>query len=213
MTLLGEIMVKDDTIEKMNSILLFIKKFTQEYKYPPSVREICKGMAIKSTATVYYYLRLLEENGHIKKAQSKNRALEVITPYSESFPAKNNIDIPLVGRIAAGEPILATQNLDNVYSMPSDLFNVGGELFMLKVCGHSMIEAGIMNSDNIIIRKQSTADNGQIVVAMLDGNATVKRFFKEKDHYRLHPENEIMKDIIVKEVDILGIVVGLIRQM
>jgi len=205
-------MTKQDTMRKMYEMLDFIKDFTADKSYPPSVREICKGLNIKSTATVYYYLSLLEENNLIKKEESKNRAIEVVKPFAETFKRKNLIDIPLVGRIAAGEPILATQNLDDVYTMPTDLFKEKEDLFMLKVSGNSMIEAGIFDSDIIVVRKQPTAENGQIAVAMIDGSATVKRFYKEKDHFRLHPENSSMKDIIVNEVEILGIVVGLIRQ-
>ncbi len=205
-------MKKQDTMRKMYDILEFIKKYTSENSYPPSVREICMATSIKSTATVYYYLNLLEQNNLIRRAQAKNRAIEVINEYSDNFPKKKLVDIPLVGKIAAGEPILAIQNLDDVYTLPANLFDSSEDLFMLRVLGDSMIEAGIFDSDIIVIRRQPTAENGQIAVALLDGSATVKRFFKEKDRYRLHPENQSMEDIIVKEVEILGVVVGSIRQ-
>ena len=205
-------MLKKETQDKMIEMLDYIKEFTASNGYPPSVREICKAMRIKSTATVYYYLNLLEDNNYIKKAQSKNRAIEVVNKYKDSFPKKNLIDIPLVGRIAAGEPILATENLEDVYSVSADKFSSTNDLFMLKVCGESMINAGINDSDIIVVNKQPSADNGQIVVAMVDGNATVKRFYIKNDHYILRPENDNMNDIIVQDVDILGVVVGLIRQ-
>lgn len=205
-------MLKKETQDKMIEMLDYIKEFTASNGYPPSVREICKAMRIKSTATVYYYLNLLEDNNYIKKAQSKNRAIEVVNKYKDSFPKKNLIDIPLVGRIAAGEPILATENLEDVYSVSADMFSSTNDLFMLKVCGESMINAGINDSDIIVVNKQPSADNGQIVVAMVDGNATVKRFYIKNDHYILRPENDNMNDIIVQDVDILGVVVGLIRQ-
>ncbi|MGI6701571.1 MAG: transcriptional repressor LexA [Christensenellales bacterium] len=201
-------MTKRDTMRKMHEILDFIKEYTLNKSYPPSVREICKGMGIKSTATVYYYLNLLEEHNLIKKEGSKNRAIEILSPYKK----KRLIDIPLVGRIAAGEPILATENLEDILTLPSDLFPSKEDLFMLKVKGQSMINAGIFDGDIIVVRKQPSADNGQIAVIMLDGEATVKRFYKENGYFRLHPENDAMNDIIVNDAEVLGIVIGLIRQ-
>jgi repressor LexA len=205
-------MTKQDTLRKMNEMLSFINSFSADKGYPPSVREISKEMGIKSTASVYYYLKMLEDNGLIKKEGTKNRAIQVIKPLEERFGKKNLTEIPLVGRIAAGEPILATENMEDIYSLSADLFGLG-ELFMLRVQGESMINAGILDGDRIIVKSQPTAENGQIAVAMIDGNATVKRFYKQSDCFILHPENNTMRDIVVKEVDILGVVVGLIRKI
>lgn len=204
--------MKESTLIRMHKMLEFIRDFTKENSYPPSVREICSHMGIKSTATVYYYLNLLEQNNYIRKTPSKNRAIEIINRPSLDDESIDTISIPLIGKIAAGEPILASENLEDIIKVSINLFSPIEDLFMLKVKGNSMIDIGIYSDDIIVIRKQSTAENGDIVAAMIDGDATIKRFYKESNNYRLHPENKSMQDIIVNEIDILGIVVGLIRQ-
>ncbi|MDR3318143.1 MAG: transcriptional repressor LexA [Clostridiales bacterium] len=203
--------MKEGLSPKESKILNYLTDFLEENHYPPSVREICKAVGINSTATVYSYLNKLQSKGYIKKTDNKKRAMEVLREYS-SFPKKREKSIPLVGKITAGEPILAVENIEDVYTLPSELFS-SGELFMLNVQGESMINAGIFNGDKIIVRKQSTAENSEIVAAMIDGNATVKRFYKEANHIRLQPENDAMTPIIVDEAEILGVIVGLIRKL
>lgn len=191
--------------EKMELVYNFVTNYVDENGFPPSVREICSELSIKSTATTYYYLEKLQERGLLKKTKSKNRALEVVNK-------KDNIkSVPLVGKITAGEPILATENIEENIPLPSSIFNQE-DLFMLTVQGYSMIEAGIFDGDKIIVKLQKTAVNGEIVVAMIDSEATVKRYYKHENYYILHPENKSMNDIKVTELDILGIVTGLIRK-
>lgn len=194
----------NDISIKLDKLYNYINTFTTNNGFPPSVREICRDLHIKSTATAYYYLKKLEENGRIVKSPAKNRAIDV--PLRSATKT-----IPLLGKIAAGTPILAIENIEEQYTLPVDLLP-SGDCFVLTVSGNSMVESGIYNGDKIIVRQQNTAENGQIVAALLDDSATVKRFFKEKDHIRLHPENSAMKDIIVDDVVILGIVTGLIRK-
>jgi repressor LexA len=204
-------MTKLNIEAKLNDLLNFIKDFTTRYGYPPSVREMCGGLRISSTASVYYYLNKLEGMGLISKSPSKNRAIEIKTKYSD-FAKKTSVDIPLIGKIAAGEPILAVENLEEVYPLPRELFG-NGELFMLNVKGDSMIDAGIFDGDKIIIKKQTTANNGEIVAALIDGCATVKRLFMRKDKIVLHPENASMQDIVAENVEILGVAAGVIRKI
>jgi len=199
--------MSDNPGGKSAQILNYLQDFFDENGYPPSVREICKAVGAKSTATVFNYLNDLQDKGYIRKADNKKRALEILS--SSKKPTKN---IPLVGKITAGEPIEAQENIEDVYALPAELFS-SGELFMLRVQGESMILAGIYDGDKIIVRKQESADNGQIVAAMIDGEATVKRFYKESKHIRLQPENDTMSPIITKNAEILGVVVGLIRKI
>ena len=199
-------------------ILDFIKKQIKENGYPPSVREICAAVGLKSTSSVHLYLSRLEEKGAITKKGLKTRAIKVLedditSPYDNTN--ENIVTIPLVGQVAAGTPILAEQNIEDYFKVPTSFIsknalNVG--TYMLKVKGDSMINVGINNGDYIIISKQSSAHNGEIVVALIDNEATVKTFYKEKDHIRLQPENDTMSPIIVKDVQILGKVVGLFRK-
>ena len=198
-------MAKETIENKLNEVLHFLNSFMDDNGYPPSVREIGKFLNIKSTATVYYYLEKLEERGLIKKGKAKNRALELASRMNRRVR-----EIPVVGKVQAGTPIMAVENIEESFNLPNDLFR-GEELFILNVSGESMIEAGIFHCDKIIVKKQSSAKNGDIVVAMIDNEATVKRFYKKSDHYVLHPENSTMTDIIVSDLEILGIVVGLIR--
>lgn len=187
---------------KKQAVLDFINEYNAAYGYSPTVREICKKLDIKSTASAYYYIEKLTDEGYLSKSPNKNRAV--------SFKKTSSVNIPLIGTVTAGQPIFAYENYEDYYSFPADCFR-GSELFMLHVQGNSMIDAGICNGDKIVVRRQQTADNGDIVVALLDDSATVKRFFRRDGHFVLHPENEELADIIVDEVAILGKVVGLVR--
>ena len=187
---------------KLQAVLKFINDYNAEYGYSPTVREICAKLNVKSTASVYYYMEKLRAEGYLNKSPNKNRAI--------SFKKNSSVNVPLIGTVTAGQPIFAYENYEDYYSFPADAFN-GSDLFMLSVQGTSMIDAGIRDGDKIVVRKQETAENGDIVVALVEDSATVKRFFKKNGHYILHPENESMADIIVKEVSILGKVVGLVR--
>lgn len=194
---------------KLKKVLDFMNDFIADNGYPPSVREICKELSIKSTATAYYYLEKLESLNLIKKTKSKNRAIEVV---NNNRAIDNKITkIPLIGKITAGSPILAVENIEDDVLISNDVFK-GGDLFMLKVSGDSMIDAGIFDKDKIIVKKQTTAENGQIVAALIENEATVKRFYKTDDKIILHPENKKYEDIILSDVSILGIIVGLIRK-
>jgi repressor LexA len=199
-------------------LMEYITDFNMENGYLPSVREMANQIGIKSTSTINYYINILEKRNLIKRNQhSKARAFEIVKENIKKSP-ENNINpfglknIPLLGTITAGTPILAVENIDAEFPMPKELFG-SDDLFMLKVKGESMINAGIFDGDLIIVRKQSYAENGEIVAALIDDSATVKRFFKEKDKIRLQPENPTMDPIYVDDVTILGKVVGLIRKM
>lgn len=207
---------------KEELLLDFIKTHVEKFGYPPTVREMCRAVKVSSTSTISYYLTKLENGGFIKKSPNKNRALELIEQPNaknfsnvtniESFQTNNNfIRIPILGKITAGEPILAVENVEEYFMVSPNLFR-GEGLFMLTVSGESMINAGIYDGDKIILRQQNQAENGDIVAAMIDGSATVKRFFKENGQVRLQPENETMKPIYAPSVDILGKVIGLVRK-
>lgn len=200
-----------------DKILDFIKKQIKENGYPPSVREICKAVGLKSTSSVHLYLNRLAEKGRISKAGLKTRAIKVVEEDVPDFNISdsNVVSIPLVGNVAAGAPILAEQNIEEYFSIPSNFLSkaaLGSNTYMLKVKGESMINVGIFNGDYIIVSKQNTATNGEIIVALIDNEATVKTFYKEKDYIRLQPENDTMEPIIVQDVQILGKVVGLFRK-
>ena len=204
-------------INKEKQLLNFINEYVDANGYPPTVREMCHAVKVSSTSTIAYYLNKLENNGFIKKSPNKNRALEVVqspkqaNEQLEELRNSNMIAIPELGIITAGEPILAVQNCEEYFMVSPNLFR-GENLFMLSVKGESMINAGIFDGDKIIVRQQSTANNGEIVAALIDGSATVKRFYKENGHFRLQPENDTMKPIYADKVDILGKVVGLVRK-
>uniref|UniRef100_A0A7C5V693 LexA repressor n=1 Tax=Caldicellulosiruptor owensensis TaxID=55205 RepID=A0A7C5V693_9FIRM len=202
--------MKKQLTKKQEEILEFIKKRIKEKGYPPAVREICEATGLKSTSTVHGHLTRLEKKGYIRRDPSKPRAIEIVD--DEFYVHRNVVQLPLVGKVTAGEPILAVENIEETITLPYDL--VGTEdAFLLRVRGDSMIEAGIFDNDIIIVRRQNIAENGDIVVALIDDEATVKRFYKEHDHIRLQPENKAMEPIIVKDVKILGKVIGLIRRM
>lgn len=200
------------------NILNFIKKQVSENGYPPSVREICKAVGLKSTSSVHMYLNRLAEKGELQKTNLKTRALKLTNMSNVSSEKTEDIDsvsIPLVGNVAAGAPILAEQNIEDYFRISTSLLkktNANDATYMLKVKGDSMINVGIYSGDYVIISKCQTAENGQIVVAMIENEATVKTFYKEKDHIRLQPENDTMEPIIVKDVQILGKVIGLFRK-
>jgi len=194
------------TEEKIKKIYDFVLDYTKSNNYPPSVREICAVMGFKSTSTAQYYLDKMISSGIIQKSDNKKRALSL------SANETSYIKVPLVGTVTAGEPILAVENLEGYYPIP-DEFATDSDLFMLKVKGSSMIDAGIYDGDKIIVKKQNSANNGDIVVAFFNDSATVKRFFKKDNKIILHPENPTLEDIILDDVDILGKVQGLIRKM
>jgi repressor LexA len=197
---------------KQQEIIEFIKSEINRKGYPPSVREIGKAVGLKSTSTVHGHLSRLEKKGYIRRDPTKPRAIEVLN--NDKRDLSDVIKLPVIGKVTAGSPILAVENIDEYYSIPRDLI-VGyeGESFILKVRGESMINAGILDGDYIIVRKQSYADNGDIIVALIEDEATVKRFYKESDHIRLQPENPSMDPIIVDNVMVLGKVVGVIRKL
>ena len=209
--------------KREKDILKFIQRNVENKGYPPSVREIGKAVGLSSTATVHSYLAKLTEKGYIKKENQKGRTLKLlkgadnkeITKTKESknyYTGRELVDVPVIGKITAGEPILAVENITDTFPIPID-FVGNSESFMLTVRGESMIEAGILNGDYILVKKQNTANNGEIVVAMIDDEATVKTFYKEKDHIRLQPENSTMDPIIVPDCQILGKVAGVFRKM
>ncbi|MBR2122445.1 MAG: transcriptional repressor LexA [Lachnospiraceae bacterium] len=197
--------------EKQKEILEYIKEIILSRGYPPTVREICEKVSLKSTSSVHSHLETLEKNGFIRRDPTKPRAIEIV---DDSFQMVRTemVSIPVIGNVAAGMPILAEQNIDSYYPVPAE--NVPkGVSFALKVRGDSMIGAGIMNGDLIFVNECRTAENGDIVVALVDDSATVKRFYKEKDHIRLQPENDAMEPIIVRDCTILGKVFGVFRFM
>lgn len=207
--------------KREKAILKFIEKQIVANGYPPSVREIGKAVGLKSTATVHGYIAKLTEKGYIKKESQKGRTLKLLKggmmekqtsiekPY---YSGKEMVEVPVIGKITAGEPILAVENVTDTFPIPVD-FVGNSESFMLTVRGESMIEAGILNGDYILVKRQNTANNGEIVVALIGDEATVKTFYKEKDHIRLQPENSTMDPIIVPNCEILGKVAGVFRKM
>lgn len=196
---------------KQQEILEYIKETILKKGYPPAVREICGAVHLKSTSSVHSHLETLEENGYIRRDPTKPRAIEILDDCF-NLTRREVVNVPILGSIAAGQPLLAQENIENYFPIPVDVLP-NAEIFMLKVKGESMINAGIYNGDHILVAQQSHADNGDIVVALLEDSATVKRFYKEDNHYRLQPENEFMDPIICNEVQILGKVVGLMRIM
>jgi len=215
---------KKDPMElnkREKAILKFIQKQVENNGYPPSVREIGKAVGLSSTATVHSYIAKLTEKGYIKKENQKGRTLrllkgtdnkEIVKENKNYYTGKEMVEVPVIGKITAGEPILAVENVTDTFPIPID-FVGNSESFMLTVRGESMIEAGILNGDYILVKRQNTANNGEIVVALIGDEATVKTFYKEKDHIRLQPENSTMDPIIVPNCEILGKVAGVFRKM
>ncbi|MDL2206806.1 transcriptional repressor LexA [Eubacteriales bacterium OttesenSCG-928-N13] len=198
--------MRDRGLESQNRILEFIKQEIQLKGYPPSVREICDAVHLKSTSTVHGHLIELEKRGMIRRDSTKPRAMEVL-----DNPLSRGRSVPLVGRVTAGVPILAEQNIEDYMVLPQDLLG-HDDVFALRVEGESMINAGILDGDFVVVRQQEDAENGEIVVAMIEDEATVKRIYKEKKHIRLQPENSSMDPIFADNVDVLGKVVALVRR-
>ena len=192
--------------QNQQRILDFIKHEIEEKGYPPSVREICAAVGLKSTSTVHAHLNHLEEQGLIRRDSTKPRALEVL----DGSHARGR-SVPLVGRVTAGQPILAIENIEDYLVLPQSMLG-HDDIFCLRVQGESMIEAGILDGDIVVLRQQSSADNGDIVVAMVDDEATLKRIFYEDGHVRLQPENHTMDPIIVENAEVLGKLTALVRQ-
>ena len=212
--MIGEVYTMfEDLTQKQIEILLYIKSEVQRQGYPPAVREICKGVSLKSTSTVHGHLETLEEKGYIRKDPTKPRAIEILDKDDGYLLApKKTVDVPILGRVTAGAPILAVENIEDTYPVPLELVE-GHDVFILKIQGESMIDAGIIDGDLVLVSEQTTAVNGDIVVALLDDEATIKRFFKEKDRIRLQPENQFMEPIFPENLSILGKVIGLYRKI
>ena len=214
--------MKKSASEELNkrekAILKFIEKQIKEKGYPPSVREIGKAVGLNSTATVHGYINKLKEKGYIAKEEQKGRTLKLLKGGLEEpkqkpfYGGKELAEVPVIGKITAGEPILAVENITDTFPLPID-FVGNSESFMLVVRGESMIEAGILDGDYILVKKQDIARNGEMVVALIGEEATVKTFYKEKDHIRLQPENSTMEPIIVPDCKILGKVAGVFRKV
>lgn len=198
----------EDLSLKQIEILEFIKSEFLNKGYPPSVREICKAVDLKSTSTVHSHLGKLEQKGYIRRDPTKPRAIEIL----DEIPTKRITSVPIVGNVTAGKPILAFENIEDTFPLPDEIIK-DDNVFMLKVHGDSMIDAGILDGDYVIVRQQNDAINGDIVVALIGDEATVKRFYKEENYIKLKPENQFMSPIISKDVMILGKVIGLFRKI
>ncbi|EIF2087880.1 transcriptional repressor LexA [Clostridium perfringens] len=201
-------MIIKENSDKQTQIYNFLIEFTKSKGYPPSVREICQAVSLKSTSTVHGHLKRLEKKGLIYRDPTKPRALEIVELSNEE---KELIDIPIVGKVTAGMPILATENIEDMFQIPINYVKHNNDLFILKVTGDSMIETGILDGDLAIIEQKNVATNGDIVVALIENEATIKRFFKENGFIRLQPENKNYEPIIVEDCSILGKLVGIYR--
>ena len=190
---------------KENEVYRYIEQFVNEFGYPPTVRDICAKMGFASTSTAQYYLKKLESANRLSFGGAKSRAITLSNKESCKM-------VPLIGTVTAGQPIFATENIEGYYPLPKE-FDSEDETFMLKVSGNSMIDAGIYNGDEIIVRKTDVCDDGDIVIALVDDSATCKRFFRRNGKYVLHPENEAMCDIVLDSVAVIGVVRGLIRKI
>lgn len=200
----------DDLSPRQRQILDFIRREVATKGYPPSVREVGQAVGLSSSSTVHGHLNKLEERGYIRRDPTKPRAIELL---DKAMPIRKDVTYaPVLGKVTAGKPILAVENIEDFFPVPSDLANYE-EVFMLKVRGESMIQAGILDGDYVVVRSQSHAESGDIVVALIEDEATVKRFFHEGDQIRLQPENDAMEPIVVADCAILGKVIGLFRKM
>lgn len=195
--------------EKQQEILDYMKSQIINRGFPPSVREICEAVSLKSTSSVHSHLESLEKNGYIRRDPSKPRAIEIVDD-CYNLTRRELVNVPMVGTVTAGQPILAVENIEGYFPIPME-YMPNHETFMLRVRGESMINAGIFDGDQILVQKQNTATNGDFVVALIEDSVTVKTFYKENGYYRLQPENDTMEPIIVKEISILGKVIGLFR--
>lgn len=196
--------------DKQREILEYMKEEILSKGYPPSVREICSAVHLKSTSSVHAHLETLEKNGYIRRDPTKPRAIEIVDD-SFNLTRRELVNVPILGDVAAGQPLLAIDNIMGYFPLSPEFVN-NKQTFMLHVKGESMINAGIFNGDLLVVEQTSVARNGEIIVALIDDSATVKTFYKEKDHIRLQPENDAIDPIIVKDVTILGRVIGLYRQ-
>ena len=197
--------------DKQREILEYIKEMILKKGYPPAVREICEAVHLKSTSSVHSHLESLEKNGYIRRDPTKPRTIEILDD-DFALTRREVVNVPVIGTVAAGTPILAEQNIEDYLPIPAEMLP-NKEVFMLKVKGSSMIEAGIYSGDKVIVAKQPDAENGDKVVALVDDSATVKTFYKENGHFRLQPENSTMDPIILDHVEILGKVIGLFLRM
>ena len=195
--------------KKQALILDYLKTEIKIKGYPPSIREICKAISLSSTSTVHAHLEALEAKGYIRRSPAKNRSIEIL---ESNFYAPQYRAIPVLGKVSAGRPILAVENIEEYFPLPPSYINDADELFMLRIVGDSMIDVAIHNNDLVLVRKQNTAINGDIVVAMLEDSATVKTYYREEGYIRLQPENPSYSPIIEKEISILGKVIGLFRK-
>lgn len=197
--------------KKQKEILEYIKSEIINRGFPPAVREICEAVHLKSTSSVHAHLETLEKNGYIKRDPTKPRAIEIVDD-NFNLVRRETVSVPVVGRVAAGEPILAIQNVESYFPIPAEYLHTTNQTFILKVHGESMINAGILDGDHVLVEQCSNADNGDMVVALLDDSATVKTFYKENGHYRLQPENDYMDPIIIEDhLQIMGKVIGVFR--
>ena len=196
---------------KQQEILDYIKSQILERGFPPAVRDICEAVHLKSTSSVHSHLETLEKNGYIRRDSTKPRAIEILDE-AFNFTRREMVNVPIVGRVAAGEPLLAEQNIEEYFPIPME-FMPNKQTFLLKVCGESMINAGILNGDYVLAQEENTAHNCDMVVAMIEDGATVKTFYKEEGVIRLQPENDFMDPIIVPDCTILGKVIGMFRFM
>ncbi len=200
--------------KKQTEVLTFIKKFIVDNGFPPSIREIGKGLNLSSSATVFVHLKNLEEKGLIRTTSSKFRTIELLVENEYADASEDVVKVPLLGKVTAGNPIEAIENPDTFFSLPINLVPSKDNIFTLTVSGDSMINAGIYDNDIVIVKKQKTANNGEIVVAMTEENeVTLKRFYKEKNQIRLQPENDLLEPIILNDCTILGKAIGLYRKI
>ncbi|HYM70200.1 MAG TPA: transcriptional repressor LexA [bacterium] len=197
--------------KRQREILTYVLDSMQQRGYPPSVREIGAALGLTSSSTVHSHLAALEKKGFIHRDPSKPRAIEILKD-GASQPPKRVVNVPVLGRIAAGQPILAEENIEDVFPLPKDFVREDAS-FILRVRGDSMIDAGIYEGDYLVVRQQATANNGEIVAAMIGDEATVKRFYRERDHIRLQPENSAMSPIIARDVTVLGKAIALFRRL
>lgn len=195
---------------KQKAVYDYLKSEIRAQGFPPSVREICEAVGLSSTSSVHAHLETLERKGYIKRSPLKNRSIEIL---EEDFyqSSREMVNVPIIGKVTAGEPILAVENIEDYFPIPVE-YAGNSNTFFLKVQGDSMINKGILNNDLVLIKKQNTANNGDIVVALINDSATIKTFYREKNHIRLQPENPAYEPIIVKTVSILGVISGLFRR-
>ena len=203
-------MSKGKISSKQEQILNYIKENILDKGYPPTVRDICAAVGLSSTSSVHAHLNTLEERGYIRRDPTKPRAIEILDDEGFNLSRREIVNVPIIGTVAAGQPILAEENITDYFPVPPE-YLTNNQTFMLKVKGDSMINAGILYGDTIIVEQTNTAKNGDIVVALIEDSATVKTYYKENGHYRLQPENDTMEPIIVDDLMIIGKVIGLFR--